>query len=284
VPKPQLTQNAQVPYLTSSFKIWLVAFIFFLTFLHVFNIVFLPQESIIPEKMMLGIVLGLMAFLWLEEVRDRHRLQIVINDLSLIERDQKGSETDAISALLLVQETVSPESHRHAQRVLSMGQAMGEALEFSWEQMKVLRRACILHDLGKLSLPGGIRNKRYIQMTDEEKALFRKHPRKTVELLTPLRFLVREKVIILHHHERMDGQGYPSGLKGEQIPLESRMIAIANAFDALNRIRLERQEGCTEDFVLEELRRFGGSRLDARLVVKFLEVLRKNPEFWKIED
>jgi len=284
VAKSSFRQNPQVPFLTSSFKIWLVAFIFFLTFLHVFNVLFLPQGSIIPEKGILGVVLGLMVYLWFQEVRDRHRLQLANNDLSGIKKDQKAVEANAVSVLALLQETQNPELHRHAQRILVICQAMADVMDFTWDKLEILRRACILHDFGKLLLPSGLQSKRYAMMTEEEKDVYRMHPRKAVELLTPLRFLIQEKNIILHHHERMDGQGYPSALRGAQIPLESRMIAVANAFDALNRNRLARQEGCSEDFVLEELSRYGGTRLDARLVVKFLEVLRKNPKFWKIED
>ncbi len=273
----------EVPFLTSTFKIWLVGFIFFLVFLHVFNVLFLPQGSIIPEKVILGLVLGLMAYLWSQEVRDRHRLEIVNNDLAHIKKGHKGIETDAVMALAQIQESQNPQLHRHAQRVLVMCQAMADAMDFGWEQREILRRACILHDLGRLLLPVDIQTGPSVSMADEDAALIRKHPRQTVDLLAPLRFLTRERIVILHHHEQFDGKGYPSGLKGDQIPLEARMIAVADAFDELNRARADRLDGYSEDFILEEFRGFGGTRLDPRLVVTFLEVLRKNPKFWKIE-
>jgi len=280
-----MNRNAKpvsVRSLTSSFKIWLVGLIFFLVFFHLFNVFALPQTSILSEKLILGVVVALMAYLWIQEVSDRHRLEMINSELQAIEKRQQEAEIDMMSALILMEEAKNPVLHGHSQRVLLICQALANALGLPPANREVVRRACILHDLGKLAMPESIAGKRYAELSESEKAVIRSHPERAAKILEPLRFLAREKKIILHHHERFDGKGYPYGLKGEVIPLESRMIAVADLFDALNTSRLVQGDG-SQEVVIEELRKFSGTRLDGRLVNQLLTVLERNPNLWKRE-
>jgi len=118
------------------------------------------------------------------------------------------------------------------------------------------------------------------KLDEEEWKIMKSHPQRALEILEPLGFLAAEKEIILHHHERYTGGGYPEGIKGETIPLGARIMAVADTFDAMNSARSYRA-ALSKDAILTELERVSGSQLDPQAVKTFLELLRKNPNFWK---
>ena len=111
------------------------------------------------------------------------------------------------------------------------------------------------------------------------KKLIKDHPAKGVEILKPLKFLETEKKIILHHHERIDGKGYPAGLKGQEIPFESRLISVVDIFDAMNSARAYRAP-LPQEVILEELKKASGTQLEAALVQSFLSLLANKPRLW----
>ena len=282
VPKARPSSyNLHNPYLSANFKIWIVGCIFLLVFIRLSSLIFFPDANIISDKIILGIVLALIGYLWGQEVRDRHRLELMNADLIRAQKKLENAEIDTISSLILMEEAKDPYVHGHSSRVMKISLAMGDMLGFHTETKESIRRASILHDLGKIIVKEEILHKP-AKLTDEEWTMVRKHPQMAVDILEPLRFLHLEKRIILHHHERIDGKGYPSGLEGDDIPLESRIIAIADTFDAMNSARIYR-DPCPKDYILEELNRVAGTQLDAELVKKFLDLLEKNPDFWKRE-
>ena len=143
----------------------------------------------------------------------------------------------------------------------------------------IIERAGILHDIGKLGITDDILKKPG-KLNDEEWEIMKRHSQKSVEILKPLEFLFREKEIILHHHERYDGRGYPDGIKGEQIPLGARIMAVADTFDAMNSERPYRKS-LPKDAIISELKRVSGSQLDSSVVTTFLNLLEKNPNLWE---
>ncbi len=102
----------------------------------------------------------------------------------------------------------------------------------SREELEILEYAGILHDIGKLAIPDGLLNKSD-SLTNEEWEIIRKHPVIGFNLLKGTPFLKEASRLILYHHEKYDGKGYPDGLKGEAIPIGARLIAVADAFDTI---------------------------------------------------
>lgn len=251
-------------------------------FFYLFSLFAYPNQKIISDKLIMGIVLALISYIWTQEVRDRSRLQILAMDLVESKRKLQEAQVDMISSLILMEEAKDPYVHGHSYEVMRASVALGEYLMLPKSSLEILKHASLLHDLGKLIVKEDILNKKD-QLTDHEWDAIKEHPQIAVDILEPLKFLEEEQQIILHHHERIDGKGYPSGLKGEAIPLGSRIIAIADTFDAMNSARVYRKRSSQEE-ILEELWKVAGSQLDVRLVTKFLELLRAQPELWVRSD
>ncbi|MFC1754868.1 HD-GYP domain-containing protein, partial [Thermoproteota archaeon] len=184
-----------------------------------------------------------------------------------------------IAALVLAEEAKDPYVRGHSKMVARYSSAIAKEMGFSNTRQRIMERASILHDLGKLGIKDSILNKP-MKLDEEESMLMRNHPQRGVEMLKPLRFLAREQKIILHHHERYDGEGYPDCLKGDDIPMESRIIAVADTFDAMNSERPYRKT-LPQDTIVRELEKVAGTQLDPAVVTIFLRLLKYNPSFWE---
>jgi HD-GYP domain-containing protein (c-di-GMP phosphodiesterase class II) len=143
------------------------------------------------------------------------------------------------------------------------------------DRMNALRYAGILHDLGKLGVPTKVLQKSG-KLTEEEFAAIKLHPLRGMEMLGDIEFLDEAFQGILHHHERLDGLGYPMGLKGAQIPEFARVIAVADAFDSMTSTRSYRTARTVEAAV-EEVRRCRGSQFDPLMVDALVKALAKDP-------
>ena len=157
--------------------------------------------------------------------------------------------------------------------------AIAKEMGFSEERQKVIKRAGMLHDLGKIGIIDSIL-KKPDKLNDEEWEVMKSHPKRALEILEPLKFLSVEKGIIVHHHERLDGKGYPDGIKGGEIPLGARIMAVADTFDAMNSHRAYR-EPVPRDIIISELKKVSGSQLDPAIVEVFLQLLEKEPRLWE---
>jgi HD-GYP domain-containing protein (c-di-GMP phosphodiesterase class II) len=162
----------------------------------------------------------------------------------------------------------------HSERVSKYSMLMGERLGLDKKEFNNLKWASILHDIGKIGIPESILNKPD-RLTDAEYAIIKKHPVKGTEILQPMEQLTGSIPGIFHHHERYDGGGYPQGLKGEEIPLISRIIAVADTFDAINSTRAYRGSKSSEK-ALEIMGEVAGSQLDARIVDVFKKVYKED--------
>jgi HD-GYP domain-containing protein (c-di-GMP phosphodiesterase class II) len=169
----------------------------------------------------------------------------------------------------------------HSERVSKYSLLMGERLGLGKKEYSDLKWASILHDIGKIGIPESILNKP-ARLTDAEYDIIKKHPVKGCEILQPIEQLADSLPGIIHHHERYDGKGYPQGLKGEEIPLIARIIAVADTFDAINSTRAYRGTRSPEK-ALEIIEEVAGSQLDSRIIDVFKKVYEKDLRFQKEE-
>lgn len=159
----------------------------------------------------------------------------------------------------------------HSERVQMYVDMMANELELDPNIRRVLNFAALLHDIGKIEIPHRILNKAE-RLTKEEFALIKRHPVYSAEMLEPLRHISGLSDIVRFHHERFDGQGYPDGLSGYDIPRGARILSVADSFDAMMSDRPYRKNKTFLESV-EELKRCAGSQFDPDLVNVFLKAM-----------
>ena len=143
----------------------------------------------------------------------------------------EGNLVDTISSFVIALESKDAYLKGHSARVALYAAEIARTMELEEAEIAVIERAAMLHDLGKLVVGDAILRKP-TRLSNEEMVVMREHPTNAARILSPFRFLAREAEALRAHHERYDGKGYPGGLKGEEIPLAARIIAVADAFDA----------------------------------------------------
>ena len=183
----------------------------------------------------------------------------------------KRNGLSAVYALVSVVEARDPYVYGHSRRVNTYAVALAEALGLSPDEVSRVSTAALLHDIGKIGIPDEVLNKKE-KLSRENWETIKAHPRLGTNIVSNIPQLVGCADSILHHHERWDGRGYPEGLKGEQIPLESRILAIADSFEAMSSARPYRPALSRED-VLLELRKGAGSQFDPNLVEVFIGIV-----------
>jgi HD-GYP domain-containing protein (c-di-GMP phosphodiesterase class II) len=143
---------------------------------------------------------------------------------------------EIIECLITALEAKDPYTKGHSTRVADMAYRLGEAAGMQGEALEDLHLAAHLHDIGKIGIPDQILNKSG-PLSLEEMTILRQHPTIGYQILSRSSQLKVLAEIVLHHHERWDGKGYPDGLQGEKIPFSSRIIAICDAIDAMTSAR-----------------------------------------------
>jgi len=176
----------------------------------------------------------------------------------------------SIDALIKALEAKDIYTRGHSQRVTMYSVAIGKAMRLQPEQIEILRQAAVLHDLGKIGVREAILNKPG-RLTPEEFQEITQHPVVSTRILQPIPFFRPLLPGILHHHERFDGKGYPDGIGGLDIPLESRIMSIADTFDAMTSTRAYRKALSLEE-ANQEILRCSGTQFDPEIVPVFLRV------------
>jgi len=262
-----------------NFKLAVVAIFFALTLQRTIELFYFPDIEIMPDRVLLFLLFFIAVYLWAQELRDYYCLQNLYNDLLKAHDDLKQSQVDTISAIARIEEEKDADTKGHSDRVAKIALAIADEMGLSEEEKGALARAGILHDIGKIGIDDSILNK-IGKLTDDEWKVIKDHPRKAVEILEPLRFLAAERKIIMNHHERYNGSGYPAGRKGEDIGRTALILAVADAFDAMNTKRPYR-DALPRENIVSELKKARDTQLSARIVDLFLEILRKRPDLWE---
>ena len=165
-----------------------------------------------------------------------------------------------------------PYTYGHCRRVSRNAKLLAKAAGLTDVDQKIVELSSLFHDIGKIGIPDSILNKKG-RLTESEEGIMRLHPVKSAEILAPLSRAPLFKSIlpgVRHHHERIDGGGYPDQLKGEMIPLYARIILIADTFDAMTTTRPYRN-GLPHEVAYKELKLFAGRQFDRSLVQIFLK-------------
>jgi len=184
---------------------------------------------------------------------------------------------DMVKSLIQAIEAKDTYTRGHSERVGHYSMLLAEKMALDKEQKTNLQWAAMLHDVGKIGITEGILNKPD-SLTEDEYEQIKSHPTKGHAILKPLAPLRDALPGILHHHERYDGKGYPDGLKGEDIPLLGRIIAVPDTFDAITSSRAYRK-GRSARTALDILKSVAGSQLDAGIVAIFTELVTSDKSF-----
>ncbi len=161
----------------------------------------------------------------------------------------------------------------HCERVQSIALKIADELSLSDEEKDVLKVACLLHDIGKIGVKEDILNKKGSLEAHEYEEI-QKHPLIGYNILKDLEFTDRIKKVVLQHHERVDGRGYPFGLKDEEIDLLAKIVAVADAYDAMTSDRPYRK-AFDKETALSEMKRCAGSQFDTTIVEKLINLAQK---------
>jgi putative two-component system response regulator len=163
------------------------------------------------------------------------------------------------------------ELRAHNLRVARLCVHIGRQMSMSASELRLLARAGLMHDIGKIAIPDAVLGK-HTQLDEAEWNLMRAHPEMGLALLDRAGQSSREVLAVLYHHERLDGSGYPYGLAGETIPIEARIVAVADTYDALTSDRPYRKAS-SEVEARTVLREEAGSRLDTKAVAALFAAL-----------
>lgn len=188
-------------------------------------------------------------------------------------REQQKIMLSYVNSLSKLLNQYVPTSYLHTKTMSRLIRAMGKAMRLSEIETKALINAALLHDTGKMQVPSRLLRKQE-PLTVEEFKLITKHPRKGVELIKNLEILKPAIPIILHHHERYDGKGYPSKLKKDKIPLGSRILSVLDSFDAMFFGRPYR-EGRSLKEIEREFKKQKGKQFDPKVIDEFLRILKR---------
>lgn len=180
----------------------------------------------------------------------------------------------SLKMLNKILEARDPYTRQHSERVSEYSVKIAQELGLSEDEQEVMRETALLHDIGKIGVSEAILNKKE-QLNPQEWAEVRKHAQIGEEFLEPLKVLHIEQSMVRHHHERYDGKGYPDRLKGEEIPLYSRILAVADSFEAMTAPRPYRAAISPVE-AISELERCSGTQFDPEIVNALVRVLRRN--------
>ncbi len=203
-------------------------------------------------------------------------------NLNKYARDLEEAYVTTIKALAAAIDARDPYTHGHSTRVARLSLKLGKAIGLSKDELEDLEIACLLHDVGKLKTPDFILQKKE-QLDSEEYKEMMRHTEDGAEILSKANSLKKYIPSVRYHQEWYNSNGYPDGLKGEQIPLVASIISIADAFDLMISTRPYRK-ALSEEEVLAEMAHLSGKQFNPRLVEIFIQVMHEQKQTaWRYE-
>lgn len=197
---------------------------------------------------------------------------VAMENASLYE-DLELSYFSTVKALARAIEVKDPYTYGHSERVTEYAIAIAGKMGLEEWEMRNIKYAAALHDIGKLGIAPHVLNKPGA-LSEEEFIHVKTHPQMGDSIIEPVSFLREPRSIILHHHERYDGRGYPDGVKGKEIPLGARILAVADAFEAMMSDRPYRKALALSEAV-KEIKANSGTQFDPEIVAAFVAALEK---------
>jgi putative nucleotidyltransferase with HDIG domain len=194
--------------------------------------------------------------------------------------DMRDIYIDTVKSLSQAVEAKDPYTNGHSRRVGEYACKLAERLGLSPKKVENLKIAAILHDIGKIGIDESILNKPG-RLTEEEFEKIKQHPEIGVKIIKDIDFLKDASEIILSHHERYDGTGYPEGRKHKDIILEAQILSIADVFDALTSERPYRNAMTVEE-ALDIIEKGKGIQFDSKLADAFIKMVKDDKEMKKV--
>jgi HD-GYP domain-containing protein (c-di-GMP phosphodiesterase class II) len=201
---------------------------------------------------------------------------IAVKNAQMYEEQEKRAY-GSIKTLAALLDSKSPNTFTHSDQFVKMVLAIAEQMKLPKEDIINLHYSALLPDTGKFSVPDEILKKPG-SLSSKEYAIIKKQHLESLKIIEHLEFLKPAIPIIRHHHEKYDGTGYPDGLKGGQIPVGARIMAVANAFEAMVSVRPYKGKKIGVSQAIKELEKNKGSQFDPEAVDAFIQVTKK-PEF-----
>jgi len=192
---------------------------------------------------------------------------------------------ESVATLIKAVEAKNTSVKEHSINVMNYSLLVAKKMGLSKEKIKVIRNAALLHDIGKIGIDENILSKKG-KLTEKEFGKIKSHSILGVSMIKHIQFLKKSLPSILHHHEWYNGNGYPAGLKGSEIPLGARIIAAADAFDAMSSWRPYRNVLPSKK-VIKELVNGAGTQFSPEIICSFLQVIKEHkllPELSGIEE
>ncbi len=210
---------------------------------------------------------------------NKNRVETYYSILEELKTDIEAEHIDLITSIKTLISVINAKdryTYAHIERVVMFSKLLGEKLQLTEEEKKVLKYGAYLHDIGKINISKEILNKK-MPLLNEEWEILKQHPNNGVDIIEPVESLKNVIPLILHHHERYDGKGYPCGLKGKNIPYLARMLTVVDSFDAMTSNRPYNSRKSYED-AIEELKKCRGTQFDPIIVNKFIDIIEINKD------
>ena len=183
---------------------------------------------------------------------------------------------DTIRALAAAIDAKDPYTKGHSERVAETSVALAQELNLSDRDIENIEYTALLHDIGKIGIADNILGKKS-SLTNKEFDKIKEHTVMGAKIIEPVDFLKNSYKAIYHHHEKYNGKGYPDGIKSEDIPILARIIAVADAYDAMGSDRPYRKK-LNKDKILKELKDQSGKQFDPKVVKALISVLERERE------
>ncbi|MGO5091407.1 bifunctional diguanylate cyclase/phosphohydrolase [Clostridium sp. LCP25S3_F10] len=210
---------------------------------------------------------------------NKNRVEAYTSILDELKNDIDEKHIDLVTSIKTLISVINAKdryTYGHVERVVLYSRLLADKLKLSEEDKKIFIYGAYMHDIGKINISREILNKK-MPLTKEEWEILKQHPVNGVEIIKPVSSLQNISDLILHHHERYDGKGYPDKLKGNHIPFLARALTVVDSFDAMTSNRPYNRRRTYEE-AIEELKRCSNAQFDSYIAEKFIEVIIENKD------